>query len=83
MFIAFFSFYKVYPLGRQGDLEKGYVSFFLAFFYFVDITFSRFVQQFFLVHQSCKPNLSAASLHVKTPKTQKSNPAHMPDELTS
>lgn len=31
MFIAFFSFYKVHIRQSEGDLEKGYVSFFLAF----------------------------------------------------
>lgn len=32
MFIAFFSFCKVPIRQTEGDLEKGYVSFFLAFF---------------------------------------------------
>lgn len=37
-------------------------------YYFMGITFSHFVVQFFLVHQSCKPNLSAAAGVLKPPK---------------
>lgn len=60
MFIAFFSFYKALIRQIEDDLEKGYVSFFLTF-YFMEITFIHFVLQCFLVHQRCKLNLSAAA----------------------
>lgn len=65
---SFFSFYKVPIRQIEGDLEKAYVSFFLPFFILWVLLSATLSYSFFLVHQSCNPNLSAAACVLKPPK---------------